>query len=40
MCASLGDASPIGDSVIRWSIAFEDVGELIADLDQALAVIS
>jgi cystathionine beta-lyase/cystathionine gamma-synthase len=44
MCASapaaLRDANGIGNSVIRWSIGLEDAGELIADLDQALAVIS
>jgi hypothetical protein len=34
--AALRDASGIGDSVI----GFEDAGELIADLDQTLAVIS
>jgi cystathionine beta-lyase/cystathionine gamma-synthase len=39
MYASLGCASSIGDSLTRW-IGFEDTGELIADLDQALAVIS
>jgi hypothetical protein len=35
--AALRGASGIGDSVIRWSIGFEGAGELIADLDQALA---
>jgi cystathionine gamma-lyase len=33
-------ASGIGDSLIRLSIGIEDVGDLIADLDQALAAIS
>jgi cystathionine beta-lyase/cystathionine gamma-synthase len=37
--AALRDASGI-DDVIRWSIGFEEAGELIADLGQALAVIS
>ena len=30
------DASGIGNNVIRWSIGFEDAGELIARLDHAL----
>jgi cystathionine beta-lyase/cystathionine gamma-synthase len=34
------DADGTGNGVIRRSIGFEDAGELIADLDQALAVIS
>ena len=38
--AALRDASGIGDSVIRWSIGVEDAGELIADVNQALAVTS
>jgi len=38
--AALGDQSGIGDGVIRWTISFEGAGELIADLDQTLAVIS
>jgi cystathionine gamma-lyase len=33
-------AMSIGDSLIRLSIGIEDVGDLIADLDQALAAIS
>jgi len=42
-CASVpaaqGCASGIGDSVISWSIGFEEAGDL-ADVNQALAVIS
>jgi cystathionine beta-lyase/cystathionine gamma-synthase len=38
--AALGDPNGIGDSVIRWSIGFEDAGETIADVNQPLAVIS
>jgi cystathionine gamma-lyase len=30
----------IGDSLVRLSIGIEDVGDLIADLDQALSVVS
>jgi len=30
----------IGDNLVRLSIGIEDVGDLIADLDQALAAIS
>jgi len=40
MPAEQGCASGIGDSVISWSIGFEEAGDLIAAVDQALAAIS